>query len=197
MQIAAPIFLPHKQFDMHYWTMGFPIISTITPLYLSKFTDFWAAMQHIFFFNLLAILHLGRNKKTGWLLCFGEYCNWILFNCNSICSWHVMILHTPPPWITIPMPHAAPPCGSRTEQSKKAGQLTTPVVSFGFLLAQIFNCNLRCPDMRCSATPLLHKLQTPRHSPHPPVAETEQSKKEVGQLTTPVVSFVFFIGSNI
>jgi hypothetical protein len=52
-----------------------------------------------------------RAKKAGWLLHFGEYCNWILFNCNSTCPSPGMFLHTPPPWITNPTPHATLPCG--------------------------------------------------------------------------------------
>ena len=39
MQIAVPIFSLHKQYDAHSQKMGFPAVTTITPLYLSKFTD--------------------------------------------------------------------------------------------------------------------------------------------------------------
>ena len=50
MQIAAPNFYCTNIFDMHSRTMRSPVVPTITPLYLSKFTDFCAATQHIFFY---------------------------------------------------------------------------------------------------------------------------------------------------
>ena len=94
--VAAPIiFWAHKNW-LHYSKMGFPIVPTISPSYLSILVDFWAASwcQE----GQQSILQYG--KKVGWLLCFAMFFlpNYLVGNSRPVLLSSV----TPPPWLSKP-----------------------------------------------------------------------------------------------
>ena len=110
----------------------------------------------------------------------------------SQCPWPAVYLPTPPLWITIPIcPHAVPSHGSNWRGKKEAGQLTSPMVSFGHFCLPNYFIVTRHPS------PAIFLFQTPQITPHHPATKSLTEKKQVGQLNIPVVSFWLFYVPSI
>jgi len=171
MQIGAPNFYGTNIFDMHSRTMRFPVVPTITPLYLSEFTDFCAATQHISSTNSRQCSVLGERKKGRLVVAFWWVFVWILLKCYSTRPLPAMFLRAPPPWITNPTPHAAPRCGRDITGKKRIRKINHSRGEFCIFYSIKYTIHLyAAPDLPSSSTPPLHKLQSSRPTPPTPAA---------------------------
>ena len=89
----------------------------------------------------------------------------------SQCPWPAVYLPTPPLWITIPIcPHAVRSHGSNWRGKEEAGQLTSPMVSFGhFCLPNYF-------IVTWHPSPAIFLCQTPQITPHHPATKSLTEK---------------------
>ena len=179
--------------------MGFPIVSTITPLYLSKFTDFWpSTYSKSSSSSSQQFCVLEQLKEAGWLLCFGEYCDWILFNCNSTCPTDIGCSSTPLLHELSSPRHMSHPLWQKQNSQKRNRTINHShgdFCDFYLLKYLIVTCGALTGDVPPHPSSM-------NYNPHATcctlaVAETEQQRKEAGRVTTPVVSFAIFICSNI
>ena len=146
MQIAVPNFYCTNIFDMHsreWW--DFQSSQHSPPCISASLQTF--ALQHSTSSstNSRQRIVLGERKKGRLVVAFWWVFVWILFNCNLTCPWPAMFLHAPPPWITNPTRHAAPPCGRNLTGKKWSRKIYHSHGEFCiFLFAQILNWLLLC-----------------------------------------------------
>ena len=101
--VAAPIIFVAPKSWLHYSKMGFLIVPTISPSYLSIWMDFWAASWRVFSTQLLATNHPAMWQK-GWLVVVfrnvfsAKLFNWKFTPCSAIfCHSPSMTFKTPRP----------------------------------------------------------------------------------------------------
>ena len=94
-----------------------------------------------------------------------------LFNSkSSTCL--AIFCNGPPLWRTNPTSHVAPSRGFNSEPPKRSTTIDRATGEFcHFLSGKLFNLKRRA-DLPTPATALLYEIQTPRHTPCPPVTST-------------------------